>query len=108
MAIIKVGAATEVELKEKKHRVEDALSATKAAVEEGIVAGGGTAFIRARSVLNNLNLTGDEAISDEPPLRPGRSEELPIRRDEPLVQPHKVVAARVTRLVVWTRDVPIH
>ena len=49
VAIIKVGAATEVELKEKKHRVEDALSATRAAVEEGIVAGGGTAFINART-----------------------------------------------------------
>ena len=48
VAVIKVGAATEVELKEKKHRIEDALSATRAAVEEGIVAGGGTALIRAR------------------------------------------------------------
>jgi len=60
VAIIKVGAATEVELKEKKNRVEDALSATRAAVEEGIVPGGGTAVIRARSVLDNLKLTGDE------------------------------------------------
>ncbi len=46
--MIKVGAATEVELKEKKHRVEDALSATRAAVEEGIVPGGGTAFVHSR------------------------------------------------------------
>jgi chaperonin GroEL len=62
VAIIKVGAATEVELKEKKHRVEDALSATRAAVEEGIVAGGGTAFINARPALANLSLDGDEGV----------------------------------------------
>jgi chaperonin GroEL len=62
VAIIKVGAATEVELKEKKHRVEDALSATRAAVEEGIVAGGGTAFINARRALKNLKLGGDEQV----------------------------------------------
>ncbi len=54
VAIIRVGAATEVELKEKKHRVEDALSATRAAVEEGIVAGGGVTLIRARSALGKL------------------------------------------------------
>ncbi|HZU12546.1 MAG TPA: chaperonin GroEL [Chloroflexota bacterium] len=62
VAIIKVGAATEVELKEKKHRVEDALSATKAAVEEGIVAGGGTAYIKSRKAVKNLNLDGDEGV----------------------------------------------
>ena len=62
VAVIKVGAATEVELKEKKHRVEDALSATRAAIEEGIVPGGGVALINAASVLDdNLGLTGDEA-----------------------------------------------
>jgi chaperonin GroEL len=61
VAIIKVGAATEVELKEKKHRIEDALSATRAAVEEGIVAGGGVALIRTESALDKLDLTGDEA-----------------------------------------------
>ena len=60
VAILKVGAATEVELKEKKARVEDALSATRAAVEEGIVPGGGLALIRARSDLDSLDLTGDE------------------------------------------------
>src|SRR2546430_10722597 len=49
VAVVKVGAATEVELKEKKHRIEDALSATRAAIEEGIVPGGGTALLRARS-----------------------------------------------------------
>src|SRR5437868_3497748 len=60
VAVIKVGAPTEVELKEKKHRIEDALSATRAAVEEGIVAGGGTAFINALSALDRLHLEGDE------------------------------------------------
>ncbi|MGH2710093.1 MAG: TCP-1/cpn60 chaperonin family protein, partial [Actinomycetota bacterium] len=59
--VIKVGAATEVELKEKKHRIEDALSATRAAVEEGIVAGGGVALIRAQGALDKLDLEGDEA-----------------------------------------------
>jgi chaperonin GroEL len=61
VAIIKVGAATEIELKEKKNRVEDALSATRAAVEEGIVPGGGLAVIRARAAMDKLDLTGDEA-----------------------------------------------
>ncbi len=60
VAIIGVGAATEVELKEKKHRVEDALSATRAAVEEGIVPGGGVALINARHVLDDLQLTYDD------------------------------------------------
>ena len=61
VAVVKVGAATEVELKEKKHRIEDALSATRAAIEEGIVPGGGVTLIRAESVLEKLDLTGDEA-----------------------------------------------
>ena len=63
VAVIKVGAATEVELKEKKHRIEDAVSATRAAIEEGVVAGGGTALLRSRaSVLKVVeSLTGDEA-----------------------------------------------
>jgi chaperonin GroEL len=61
VGIIRVGAATEVELKEKKHRIEDAISATRAAVEEGIVAGGGSALIHAASALDSLNLDGDEA-----------------------------------------------
>jgi chaperonin GroEL len=62
VAVIKVGAATEVELKERKARVEDALSATRAAVEEGIVPGGGVALVRAKKVLEGLKLTGDEAV----------------------------------------------
>lgn len=62
VCVIKVGAATEVELKEKKHRIEDAVSATRAAIEEGIVPGGGSALVHAVSVLDdNLGLTGDEA-----------------------------------------------
>ncbi|MCE5230841.1 chaperonin GroEL, partial [bacterium] len=62
VAVIKVGASTEIEMKEKKARVEDALHATRAAVEEGIVAGGGTALIRAIPVLDSINLNGDEKI----------------------------------------------
>jgi chaperonin GroEL len=63
VAVIKVGAATEVELKEKKHRIEDAVSATRAAIEEGVVAGGGVALVRARSAVAEAaaKLTGDEA-----------------------------------------------
>ncbi|HHT71445.1 MAG: chaperonin GroEL [bacterium] len=62
VAVVKVGAATETELKERKMRVEDALNATRAAVEEGIVAGGGTALLNAVHVLGNLNMSGDEAV----------------------------------------------
>jgi chaperonin GroEL len=62
VAVIKVGAATEVELKEKKHRIEDALSTTRAAVEEGLVAGGGTALVQSIPALDALKLEGDEAI----------------------------------------------
>ncbi len=62
VAVIKVGAATEVELKEKKHRIEDALSATRAAVEEGIVPGGGVALIDVLEVLEKVEAKGDEAI----------------------------------------------
>src|SRR6187549_544734 len=63
VCVIKVGAHTEVELKEKKHRIEDAVSATRAAIEEGIVPGGGSALIHAVSVLDkDLGLTGDEAV----------------------------------------------
>lgn len=76
VAVIKVGAATEVELKERKGRVEDALSATRAAVEEGIVPGGGVALVRAQRALDSLKLSGDEATgaqivkkSLEAPLR---------------------------------------
>ena len=65
VAIIKVGAATEVELKEKKQRVEDALSATRAAVEEGIVPGGGLALLRASKALSSIGLKGDELTGSQ-------------------------------------------
>ena len=61
VAVVKVGAHTETEMKEKKARVEDALHATRAAVEEGIVPGGGLPFLRAASALDGLKLEGDEA-----------------------------------------------
>ncbi len=62
VAVINVGAATETEMKEKKARVEDALHATRAAVEEGVVAGGGVALLRCQSALDELNLEGDEKV----------------------------------------------
>jgi len=65
VAIIKVGAGTETELKEKKHRVEDALSATRSAVEEGIVPGGGVALINAQAALDKIKLDGDAAVGVE-------------------------------------------
>ena len=77
VAVIKVGAATEVELTEKKHRVEDALSATRAAVQEGIVPGGGVAFLNTLEVLDGVELEGDEATGVRI-LR--RALEEPLRR----------------------------
>src|SRR5687767_1929514 len=65
VAVINVGATTEVEMKEKKARVEDALHATRAAVEEGIVAGGGVALLRTSKVIDNLQLEGDEKIGSQ-------------------------------------------
>ncbi len=65
VAVIKVGAATETEMKEKKDRIEDALAATKAAVEEGIVVGGGVAYIRAMLVIDDLKLEGEEKLGAE-------------------------------------------
>lgn len=65
VAVINVGAATETELKEKKMRIDDALNATKAAIEEGVVAGGGVALIRAEDALNKLYLEGDQMIGVE-------------------------------------------
>jgi chaperonin GroEL len=76
VAVLRAGAATEVELKEKKHRLEDAISATRAAIEEGIVAGGGSALIQASVALDDLGLTGDEAtgvaVVRKALLEPGR------------------------------------
>src|ERR687886_640290 len=62
IAVIRVGAATEVEMKEKKHRIEDAISATRAAVEEGVVPGGGSALVHAATAIDSLDLTGDELV----------------------------------------------
>ena len=76
VAVIKVGAATEIELKERKARVEDALSATRAAVEEGIVPGGGVALVRAQRALSKLGLKGDE---DTGATIVRRSLEVPLR-----------------------------
>jgi chaperonin GroEL len=98
VAVIKVGAATEVEMKEKKARVEDALHATRAAVEEGIVAGGGVAYLRARGNLKNLK-------GDNPDQEAGikivlRALEEPMRQivnnsgDEPSVVVNKVVEGK--------------
>lgn len=94
VAVIKVGAATEVEMKEKKARVEDALHATRAAVEEGVVPGGGVALLRARS---NLNLKGDNADQDAGIKIVLRAMEQPLREivanagDEPSVVVNEVV-----------------
>jgi chaperonin GroEL len=78
VAIIRVGAATETELKEKKHRVEDALSATRAAVEDGIVPGGGVALINAMAALDNLKLDNEDAQVGVTIVR--RSLEVPMRK----------------------------
>ena len=98
VAVIKVGAATEVELKEKKHRIEDALSTTRAAVEEGLVAGGGTALLQAIPALDALKLEGDEAIGVTI-LR--RALEAPIRQiAENAGQEGSVIVAAVKDLTV--------
>src|SRR5207244_11023116 len=80
VAVIKVGAATETELKEKKHRMEDAVSATRAAVEEGIVPGGGVVLVNAIPALDKLKLEGDEATGANI-LR--RAPEEPLRQVAP-------------------------
>jgi len=98
VAVIKVGAATEVEMKEKKARVEDALHATRAAVEEGIVAGGGVAYLRARSNLNGLK--GDNADQDAGIKIVLRAIEEPLRQivnnagDEPSVVLNRVAEGK--------------
>ena len=87
VAVVKVGAATEVELKEKKHRIEDALSATRAAIEEGVVAGGGTALLRARGAVRQRGLRSRATRPPAPrrcttrwPSRPGSSPRTPGSR----------------------------
>src|SRR5207344_1227913 len=94
----KVGAATEVEMKEKKARVEDALHATRAAVEEGVVAGGGVALLRARQAIGALK--GDNADQDAGIKLVLRAVEEPLRQivanagDEPSVVVDKVVEGK--------------
>jgi chaperonin GroEL len=78
VAVIRVGAATETELKEKKHRVEDALSATRAAVEEGIVPGGGVALVNAVASLDKFKLGSDDENTGVQILR--RALEVPMRK----------------------------
>ena len=78
VAVVHVGAATEVEMKEKKDRVEDALNATRAAVEEGIVPGGGTAFIRVSKVLKDIKVADDDELAGVNIIR--RAIEEPLRQ----------------------------
>jgi chaperonin GroEL len=96
VAVIKVGAATEVELKEKKHRIEDALSTTRAAVEEGLVAGGGTTLVQAAPALDKLKLDGDEKVGLEIVRR---ALEAPARQiADNAGQPGEVVVEKIKTL----------
>ncbi|MDD3032753.1 MAG: TCP-1/cpn60 chaperonin family protein, partial [Candidatus Pacebacteria bacterium] len=96
VAIIKVGAATEVEQKARKHKVEDALAATKAAIEEGIVPGGGTALLRCQKALDGLKVSNDEQIGVEIMKR---TLEEPIRKiAENAGKDGAVIAAEVKKL----------
>jgi chaperonin GroEL len=96
VAVIKVGAATEVELKEKKHRIEDALSTTRAAVEEGIVAGGGTTLLQAIPALDKVKLAGDAQVGVEIVRK---ALEAPARQiADNAGQPGEVVVERVKGL----------
>jgi len=96
VAIIKVGAATEVEQKSRKHKVEDALAATKAAIEEGIVPGGGTALLRCQKALETLELEGEEQVGVEIMKR---TLEEPIRKiSENAGKDGAVIASEVKKL----------
>ncbi|HJP90241.1 MAG TPA: chaperonin GroEL [Candidatus Limnocylindrales bacterium] len=98
VAVIKVGAATEVELKEKKHRIEDALSTTRAAVEEGIVAGGGTTLLQAIPALDKLKLDGDAQVGVDIVRK---ALEAPARQiADNAGQPGEVVVSKVRTLKV--------
>ena len=99
VAIVKVGAATETGMKEKKARVEDALNATRAAVEEGIVPGGGVALLRASKGLDSLNLSGDEATGADIVRR---ALEEPIRQ---IVENAGLEASVVVEKVKGAKDV---
>ena len=103
VAIIRVGAATETELKEKKHRVEDALSATRAAVEEGIVPGGGVALINAMTALDDVEVDSDDAKIGINIVR--KSLEVPLRKiAENAGQDGSVVLQNVRRYQVEKKD----
>jgi chaperonin GroEL len=96
VAVIKVGAATEVELKEKKHRIEDALSTTRAAVEEGLVAGGGTTLLQSIPALDTLKLEGDAQVGVDIVRK---ALEAPARQiADNAGQPGEVVVAKVRSL----------
>lgn len=99
VAVISVGAATEVELKEKKHRVEDAVAATRAAVEEGIVPGGGVALLKASKALDTLELTGEELVGKEI-LKSAL--EAPLRK---IVENAGVDAGWVVREITANKDI---
>ncbi len=102
VAVIRVGAATEIEMKERKDRVDDALSATRAAVEEGIVPGGGVALINASSALDGLKLKGDEAVAI-PVMREALKSPLKrIARNAGLDE--AVIVQEVQRLAVSRRN----
>ncbi|NLG48914.1 MAG: chaperonin GroEL, partial [Chloroflexi bacterium] len=106
VAVIRVGAATEVELKEKKHRVEDALSATRAAVEEGMVPGGGVALINTISALDNVKLGLDDENTGVAIVR--RALEMPMRRiAENAGQDGAVIIQEVRRRQADSSDVAI-
>src|SRR5690606_30411410 len=103
VAVIKIGAATEVEMKEKKDRVDDALHATRAAVEEGVVAGGGVALVRAAKALDGLSGINDDQNVGINILR--RAIESPLRQivanagDEPSVGINVVKMVKVTSVI---------
>jgi chaperonin GroEL len=106
VAIIRVGAATETELKEKKHRVEDALSATRAAVEEGIVPGGGVALVNAMSALDKVSVDSEDAKIGVTIVR--RSLEVPLRKiAENAGQDGSVVLETVRRMQKEKKNINI-
>ncbi len=106
VAIIRVGAATETELKEKKHRVEDALSATRAAVEEGIVPGGGVALVNAMSALDKVSVASEDAKIGVTIVR--RSLEVPLRKiAENAGQDGSVVLETVRRMQKEKKNINI-
>jgi len=110
VAVINVGAATETELNEKKMRIDDALNATKAAIEEGVVAGGGIALLRAANSLDSLSLVGDQMIgvdiirlAIEEPLKQiatnaGKEAQLLLRSSKPNQIPIWVMTLRLTNI----------